>query len=339
MGDHPVVPMGWHYFGRADEVRERPLSRTVGGRPIVVFRSGDGTLSALFARCCHVGADLGLGEVVNGRLKCGLHGWEFASDGRCVHIPCGEQPPHFARQSTFPVAEVAGHIFVFNRSKAAYPMPFFDGATPDQLIAAPEYRMIVASPWTIVGANGFDTQHFAHAHDRTLVGDVRVTDLGRYARRIAADFEVSGESWRDSVTRLASGSRLTMTITVWGGLLIFVEAKFRKSTTYGMLCLLPEGPERTIGVNLIFVRRREGLGRVLDPLDARIRRHFVRQFLGADLRVLQGLRFSPASLIEADRTMREYLNWLPGATIPTATDSNGNCEEVSCDQCSSRHCS
>lgn len=213
-------------------------------------------------------------------------------------------------------------------------MPFFEGARPEDLVGAAPIRITIESPWPLVACNAFDVQHFACAHDRRLIGETRVEELGPYARRMTAEFQVVGESWQDRLTRWTAGDRLTMQITVWGGLLIFGEAKFHSTTTYGLLSLLPAGPDRTGGANVIYVRRRSGIGHAIDSIDARIRRSFIHQFLQADLRFLQNLRYSPGTLLEEDRTMHEYLHWLKSATVPLATNQLQSHSEESCDQCS-----
>jgi nitrite reductase/ring-hydroxylating ferredoxin subunit len=313
----PHSPAGWHYFCSSNALQTRPVALTVGERRIVVFRDSTGKPAALDSRCCHLGANLGEGTVHSGRIRCGLHGWEFGPDGLCTHIPCSQQIPLFARQPTYPIAEVAGHIFVFNRRQALYPMPFFDNAAPTDLVGAPAYRIAVNTAWPLVSANAFDVQHFSCAHERRLLGPVRVEDRGPFARHLSAEFAVSGTSWRDRLTRRTSGDRLTLSITVWGGLLMFVEARFRRTTTFGLLCLLPVGDARTEAVNIIFVRRSTGIRRPLDPIDARIRSSFIRAFLGADVRLLEGLRYTPGTLIDADATMRDYLEWLAHAASDT----------------------
>jgi len=45
-----------------------------------------------------MGADLALGRVANGLLRCPLHDWAYDGDGRCAEIPAmrGCAPPAFA---------------------------------------------------------------------------------------------------------------------------------------------------------------------------------------------------------------------------------------------------
>ncbi|MEY2429445.1 MAG: hypothetical protein QOJ40_2330, partial [Verrucomicrobiota bacterium] len=57
------------------------------------------------------------------------------------------------------------------------------------------------------------------------------------------------------------------------------------------------------------------LGRkLIDPLDAWIRRSFVRAFLCSDLPRIAGIRYERSRLIAADEVLAGYFDWLQ--TIP-----------------------
>jgi 3-ketosteroid 9alpha-monooxygenase subunit A len=57
------------------------------GRKLVVFRSGDGTISALDGYCRHMGGDLSRGEVKGNEIACPFHDWRWGGDGRCKRVP------------------------------------------------------------------------------------------------------------------------------------------------------------------------------------------------------------------------------------------------------------
>jgi phenylpropionate dioxygenase-like ring-hydroxylating dioxygenase large terminal subunit len=153
-----------------------------------------------------MGADLSLGCVKSGRLVCPLHGWEYGREGICERIPSSPEIPPFARQPSFPVEERGGHVFFFNRPQARFPLPFFAGLREADLLAAQPFEFTVDAPWYLVGANGFDVQHFRCAHDRTLVDEPVVDSPHPFAWRMRAKFAVTGTSFRDRLTRWFSGS-------------------------------------------------------------------------------------------------------------------------------------
>ena len=78
----------WYVACQSAELGARPLSRTVLGVPLVLFRDADGRAAALLDRCPHRNVPLSLGHVTgDGRLECKYHGWRFDGAGRCRHIP------------------------------------------------------------------------------------------------------------------------------------------------------------------------------------------------------------------------------------------------------------
>ena len=124
--------------------------------------------------------------------------------------------------------------------------------------------------------------------------------------------KVAGKSLRDRLTRRFAGDEVTLAITDWCGTLSFATASFRRTTSYG---LVVREPLETGGVRvqvIVFVKRSSGhIGRVLrDPLNIAIRRYFIKKFLTADAIRLDGVRYNPHGLIEADRDMVEYFQWL-----------------------------
>ncbi|MEN9301324.1 MAG: hypothetical protein RLZZ254_1105 [Actinomycetota bacterium] len=60
------------------------------GEDYVVYRDSSGLAHGLSDRCPHRGGRLSQGWVVNDCVACPYHGWEFGSDGKCVHIPSQE---------------------------------------------------------------------------------------------------------------------------------------------------------------------------------------------------------------------------------------------------------
>jgi phenylpropionate dioxygenase-like ring-hydroxylating dioxygenase large terminal subunit len=77
----------WYVAAWSDEITQKPISRRICQEPIVLYRDQSGVPAALFDSCCHRGAPLSLGTVVEAGLQCGYHGLVFATDGRCVRIP------------------------------------------------------------------------------------------------------------------------------------------------------------------------------------------------------------------------------------------------------------
>jgi phenylpropionate dioxygenase-like ring-hydroxylating dioxygenase large terminal subunit len=116
-GHYSVVqlPEHWYVLCLSRELEDRPISRTLMGRPLVLFRDGNGRAAVLLDRCPHRNAPLSLGRMENGNLECSYHGWQFAADGQCQVVPglCSEDRGRAQRATHFAVREQQGLVWVY----------------------------------------------------------------------------------------------------------------------------------------------------------------------------------------------------------------------------------
>lgn len=101
------------------------------GEEVALWRSSNGTPQAWVNKCPHRGLRFTLGRVVEDRLSCAYHGWEYqAGDGRCVSIPAHPQmaAPRNVCATTFHVAETDGMVWV-SRQAPASPPPSLNART------------------------------------------------------------------------------------------------------------------------------------------------------------------------------------------------------------------
>jgi nitrite reductase/ring-hydroxylating ferredoxin subunit len=312
------LPASWFHLGHRDQLSAGPVGVVLNGQSFVGYWTESGRPVVLSGRCSHMGADLVRGVVKGDQLVCPLHGWEYGPDGACERIPSSESIPAFARQCGYPTQERGGHVFFFNRRQARFPLPFFDSIAPEELLPARSFELSVRTPWYFIAANGFDIQHFRMAHDRELMEPPQVTEVSPFARRVVARFAVTGDSLNDRLTAMIAGSTVTMEVTSWSGTIIIVKAKFKRTTSYGMLNVLPVDAEHSLGRVIVWVRRsRNAAARMFfDPFNAAIRRLFIRVFLRSDLPRITGLRYQPAKLIAADSVLSDYFAWLERISEP-----------------------
>ncbi|MGQ4649388.1 Rieske 2Fe-2S domain-containing protein [Lyngbya aestuarii] len=66
---------------------KEPYSFSLYDQPWVLFKNQDGQLVCLVDRCPHRAAKLSDGRVIDGKIECLYHGWQFGTDGQCLHIP------------------------------------------------------------------------------------------------------------------------------------------------------------------------------------------------------------------------------------------------------------
>ena len=148
--------------------RELPEGRVLG-RPlldgrVVAFRGEDGTAQVLSAYCPHVGADLAAGSVVDNRIQCAFHRWEFNADGWCEKTGIGDPPPNNACLYKFHTVEKFGLVWAFNGAEPWWDIPDYP-KPEDELSFLVDYDVPVlpVDSW-VVCANTPDWQHLKAVH-------------------------------------------------------------------------------------------------------------------------------------------------------------------------------
>ncbi|GBG68840.1 hypothetical protein CBR_g3534 [Chara braunii] len=96
---------------------DKPVAVTLFDKPLVLYRDDKGMVRCVEDMCPHRLAKLSEGQVLNGRIECLYHGWQFEGEsGKCVHIPQlaqGAAIPRAACLKVYPVVEKAGYILVY----------------------------------------------------------------------------------------------------------------------------------------------------------------------------------------------------------------------------------
>ncbi|WP_437645525.1 Rieske 2Fe-2S domain-containing protein [Sorangium sp. So ce362] len=202
------VEGAWYIIADAARVGKRPVTVERFGTRLVLFRDERGALVAARARCPHRGADLGLGRVVDGTIECPYHGFRFASDGRCVAIPC-EGRGASARAAAdalaltrYEVREQRGFVWLFwgERPAELPPVPWFEGLPADE-----RHAHTASMDWDVPFARAMegmlDVHHLPFAHRPWVPGvgalldpyDVRVE--GDVIHAVGVLRHDDGEPW------------------------------------------------------------------------------------------------------------------------------------------------
>jgi nitrite reductase/ring-hydroxylating ferredoxin subunit len=124
----------WHPVARSAELRPGAniVAGFAAGQELALWRSVDGRAQAWENRCPHRSVRFTLGHVIENRLSCAYHGWQYAAgSGQCIHIPAhpGMPPPRNVCAKVFSAAEAAGMVWV-SLGEAAPPAPPSDDAVP-----------------------------------------------------------------------------------------------------------------------------------------------------------------------------------------------------------------
>jgi len=304
----PTHPAAWYFFCDTKDLRHGPMTKKMLGRDLVAFRTASGKFSVLDARCSHLGADLGCGEVVGESIQCPFHHWECGENGDCVKIPGQAEIPAFARQQSYPTLERHGLVFFFNNATAFYPLPFFENEDAEDFAAGKVFSYEADANWFMVAAQGFDRQHFESVHDRRLLAPPEISCPGQFVRRNFYRAEIIGESWRDRILRRIVGNTVALTVHNWGGALYVVKAEFPRACSRFVVSFRPIENGRTHFDVIVFARR----GLAATGLPAR--RWFTRGHLLSEAAQIRHTQYRPARFIAADKDMIEFFCWL--AALP-----------------------
>lgn len=94
----------------------RPYSFSLYDEPFVLFKNTNGEITCLTDCCPHRAARLSDGQIIDGRIECLYHGWQFGQDGQCLHIPqlaTEAKIPVSACVSSFKVIKRQGMIWIW----------------------------------------------------------------------------------------------------------------------------------------------------------------------------------------------------------------------------------
>ncbi|MGE5268875.1 MAG: Rieske 2Fe-2S domain-containing protein [Thiohalocapsa sp.] len=152
----------WYYAMPSRALRPGAMRGLVMlGEPVLLARGHDGACFALRDICPHRGMPLSAGRFDGSEIECCYHGWRFAGDGACTHVPSlapGQvldlRPLAVPR---YAVREVQGNIWVFF------------GADPQGALGAPEIPLLAGFP-AAAAPDLVETMLFPAAIDHAVVG-------------------------------------------------------------------------------------------------------------------------------------------------------------------------
>jgi len=203
----------WNPLLLATELRPGVIvGRDFLGTRVIVYRGPDGKPVVQSAYCPHVGADLAQGEIVNGRVRCAYHHWQFAADGRCTAIPSTDRIPPVARLFNYPAAERWGLIWAFNGPKPLFELPEMPNAAEQDLHYRVFHHGVRPVEGWISASNLVDFQHLttvhgiADAHPKSVVFDKYVISVRQESAARIADTLLFGGTWLTAHTQYSDGT-------------------------------------------------------------------------------------------------------------------------------------
>lgn len=164
----------WWVAGFAWELKDKPLARTLLGRPMVLFRTPDGHVAALEDRCCHKELPLSCGAVEQRGLRCGYHGLLFNPQGQCVEIPGQERIPVKAKVPSYPLVERDQILWVWvgstpDKAPIDEPPAYPVHSDPRYKFGGDSYHY--DAPYQLIHDNLLDLSHLGYVHVKTIGGN------------------------------------------------------------------------------------------------------------------------------------------------------------------------
>ena len=301
---------GWYAVALGSEVEaERPFGTQFMDERVVIYRDSRGAPVVLGARCPHLGADLSVGDVIGDDVRCAYHHFRFGPDGGCTGIPSEGPIPSAARVASWPAAERFGLIWAWHGdTEPLFEPPEVPEYHEEQLeMRARRTHVFEVAPWLSIG-NTFDLMHLRHVHD--LDFDLEPEDI-RYTGKYHIECEIpfrSKEMGNFEQRILTTGTNVVSFLTV------------TDETTVGLFTSTPVGDRAqtfyTSGVPREAAADAATLARMLDEQEA-----FGDGLLADDFRTLTGLRFQAGTLVEGDRALVQYMQWVE--TFPRAIPVSG----------------
>ena len=164
-GENGVFTESWFPVCMSSEIKTGEIiGRPVLDGRIVIVRGEDGLVSVYSAYCPHLGADLSGGKIVEGRIQCPFHRWEFDVDGWCAKTLVGDPAPKNACLYKFHTVERFGLVWIFNGDEPWWEISDYPVAD-DELEFATYYDVppVPVDPWVIC-CNTPDWQHLIAVH-------------------------------------------------------------------------------------------------------------------------------------------------------------------------------
>jgi phenylpropionate dioxygenase-like ring-hydroxylating dioxygenase large terminal subunit len=144
----------WYVLAPSESVGRALAAYRVAGLPLVVFRTAAGQAVALHDRCVHRPYPLSAGQLDGDELSCGLCGFVYGPDGRCVRVPTQSRVPVGAAVRAYPVREEQGLVWVWTGEPGRA-----------RLHRLPDLPWLTRDGWTTVGGEQTFNAGFLLLHE------------------------------------------------------------------------------------------------------------------------------------------------------------------------------
>lgn len=120
----------WYVILESSEVgTKKPIKVTRLNETLTLWRDIAGRVNCIADRCCHRGASLSCGKIIDGNIECPFHGFHFSGDGKVQLIPANGKNaviPESQHVKAYETFENYGLIWIWwGDVELKTPEPFF----------------------------------------------------------------------------------------------------------------------------------------------------------------------------------------------------------------------
>ena len=157
----------WYVAAFASEIGRTPLSRTLLGDPVVLYRTEAGAPVALSDICPHRRAPLHLGHLHQDNIACPYHGLRFDPSGACVHNPNFNNPAPALQAKAYPVVERDEMIWLWMGEPNAADLATirsFQAVMPSERVTTVQGYLNIKAAEPLISDNLLDLSHAEFLH-------------------------------------------------------------------------------------------------------------------------------------------------------------------------------
>jgi phenylpropionate dioxygenase-like ring-hydroxylating dioxygenase large terminal subunit len=163
----------WYIVLDSKEVKKgKPVGVLRMGEKLVFWRDQAGNLTCMRDLCPHLGARLSQGKIIENRLQCPFHGFEYDASGKCRFVPAigkNGKIPNALEVATYPVFEAHGWIWIYWGQPAEEQLPppkFYEDI--DSRFSYRSFQQDWPVHYSRMVENQLDVMHLPFVHYNTI---------------------------------------------------------------------------------------------------------------------------------------------------------------------------
>lgn len=323
--NHKVLSQGWYPLWASSKLSNgQARSIKLLDQRLALYRGSDGKVRAIDAFCPHMGADLGNGEVLENKLRCYFHQWEFNGDGSVAHVPALEKAPCGVGVSSYPVEEKYGYIWVYSGHEADHEVPVAPGLEQSDADALFVKEITLFAHHHVLMAGGIDLNHFATVHNLDIDFKFDVEEEGsQFVWKLEGDLPKVG--YKARIGRFLLGEKFRYQMKFSGGSVTAItygfDQKFRgKGRKLPSLHILWGAIPQENGVSkvkiFLLTKKRNGFfGKITNFLLYLLTFGLLSILRDEDAKAFPNMRFQTGHLVKGDESVARLVQCINKLTI------------------------